>query len=104
MPANSPLERANGRSNGNPPARVAAKTRRRISTRLYPDIRWTSIGSVGPSGRFLLAVGEDPDREGLRETPDRVARMYAEVFEGLHQDPRVHPEKVCSRRNTTRWS
>jgi GTP cyclohydrolase IA len=39
---------------------------------------------------ILLAVGEDPEREGLRETPDRVARMYAEIFEGLHQDPRVH--------------
>src|SRR5215468_9111543 len=36
----------------------------------------------------LLAVGEDPDREGLRETPDRVARMYAELFSGLHKDPR----------------
>ena len=42
---------------------------------------------------ILAAVGEDPDREGLRETPDRVARMYAEVFQGLHQDPRVHLEK-----------
>ena len=39
---------------------------------------------------ILLAVGEDPEREGLRETPDRVARMYAEIFEGLHQDPRRH--------------
>ena len=39
---------------------------------------------------ILLAVGEDPDREGLKETPDRVARMYAEVFEGLHRDPRGH--------------
>lgn len=39
---------------------------------------------------ILLAVGEDPDREGLLETPDRVARMYAEVFQGLHQDPRRH--------------
>jgi GTP cyclohydrolase I len=37
---------------------------------------------------ILLAVGEDPDREGLRETPDRVARMYAEVFAGLRKDPR----------------
>jgi GTP cyclohydrolase I len=37
---------------------------------------------------ILLAVGEDPDREGLRETPSRVARMYAEVFSGLSQDPR----------------
>ena len=43
---------------------------------------------------ILLAVGEDPDREGLRETPDRVARMYAEVFQGLRQDPRVHLKKL----------
>jgi GTP cyclohydrolase I len=43
---------------------------------------------------ILLAVGEDPDREGLRETPDRVARMYAEVFQGLHDDPRRHLGKV----------
>jgi GTP cyclohydrolase I len=43
---------------------------------------------------ILLAVGEDPDRDGLRETPDRVARMYAEVFEGLHQDPRGHLQKL----------
>lgn len=42
---------------------------------------------------ILLAVGEDPDREGLRETPARVARMYAELFSGLHQDPRVHLQK-----------
>jgi GTP cyclohydrolase I len=37
---------------------------------------------------ILLAVGEDPDREGLVETPDRVARMYAELFSGLRQNPR----------------
>ncbi|MDO5097404.1 MAG: GTP cyclohydrolase I FolE [Corynebacterium sp.] len=36
---------------------------------------------------LLLAVGEDPDREGLRETPARVARAYAEMFAGLHSDP-----------------
>ncbi len=42
---------------------------------------------------ILLAVGEDPDREGLRETPARVARMYAELFRGLHQDPRRHLRK-----------
>lgn len=33
---------------------------------------------------ILEALGEDPDREGLKETPDRVARMYAEVFEGMN--------------------
>ena len=32
---------------------------------------------------LLLAIGENPDREGLRETPDRVARMYEEIFEGI---------------------
>lgn len=33
---------------------------------------------------ILLALGDDPDREGLRETPDRVAKMYEEVFEGMN--------------------
>jgi len=36
---------------------------------------------------LLLAVGEDPDREGLRETPARVARAYREIFAGLYQEP-----------------
>jgi GTP cyclohydrolase I len=36
---------------------------------------------------LLTAVGEDPDREGLRETPGRVARAYREMFAGLRQDP-----------------
>jgi len=42
---------------------------------------------------ILAAVGEDPDREGLRDTPGRVGRMYAEMFSGLHDDPRVHLQK-----------
>ena len=36
---------------------------------------------------ILEAVGEDPDRDGLQRTPERVAAMYAEVFSGLHSDP-----------------
>ena len=36
---------------------------------------------------LLIAVGEDPDREGLVDTPERVARAYEEIFAGLHQDP-----------------
>jgi len=43
---------------------------------------------------ILLAVGENPDRDGLRETPARVARMYAELFRGLRADPRRHLRKV----------
>lgn len=37
----------------------------------------------------LIGIGEDPDRDGLRDTPDRVARAYAEMFQGLRQDPRA---------------
>ncbi|AKU18083.1 GTP cyclohydrolase I FolE [Luteipulveratus mongoliensis] len=36
---------------------------------------------------LLIAVGEDPDREGLKDTPDRVARAYAEAFAGMVQEP-----------------
>jgi len=39
---------------------------------------------------ILQAVGEDPSREGLAQTPGRVARMYAELFAGLHEDPARH--------------
>ncbi len=39
---------------------------------------------------ILIAIGEDPDREGLIETPRRVAGMYAEVFAGLDEDPKQH--------------
>jgi GTP cyclohydrolase IA len=43
---------------------------------------------------ILLAIGEDPDRSSLCETPARVARMYAELFSGLHTDPSRHLHKV----------
>ena len=39
---------------------------------------------------ILLAIGEDPDREGLLRTPERVAATYAELFAGLQEDPRRH--------------
>jgi GTP cyclohydrolase I len=39
---------------------------------------------------ILSAIGEDPDRDGLRRTPRRIAEMYEEIFSGLHEDPRRH--------------
>jgi GTP cyclohydrolase I len=47
---------------------------------------------------ILAAVGEDPDREGLRETPARVARMYAEVFAGIGEDPSRHLKKTFTQK------
>ena len=43
---------------------------------------------------ILIAVGEDPRREGLKDTPSRVARMYAELLAGMHQDPKKHLTSV----------
>jgi len=39
---------------------------------------------------ILASVGEDTDREGLRDTPERVARMYTELLGGMHEDPKKH--------------
>ena len=39
---------------------------------------------------ILFAIGENPDRDGLRRTPQRVAEMYAEICSGLHEDPSQH--------------
>ncbi|TKD69854.1 GTP cyclohydrolase I FolE [Pseudalkalibacillus hwajinpoensis] len=43
---------------------------------------------------ILEAIGEDPEREGLLDTPKRVARMYEEIFQGLHQDPKEHFQTI----------
>lgn len=47
---------------------------------------------------ILLAIGEDPDREGLQKTPNRVARAYGELMAGLADDPRRHLKTVFHER------
>jgi GTP cyclohydrolase I len=74
-----------------PPAQIFARPSRKeqqVDMELIED----SVRAI------LQAVGEDPNRPGLIDTPRRVARMYAEMFAGLHQDPAKHlqvafPEK-----------
>jgi GTP cyclohydrolase IA len=49
------------------------------------------LGRIAKAVREILeAIGEDPDRDGLRNTPERVARMYAEVCAGLHEQADAH--------------
>jgi len=43
---------------------------------------------------ILLAVGEDPEREGLKKTPQRVARMYTELLAGMNEDPEKHLKSI----------
>lgn len=53
-----------------------------------PTTQTVDHAKIEAAARMILeAVGEDPDREGLRETPARIGRMYAEVFAGLREDP-----------------
>jgi GTP cyclohydrolase I len=43
---------------------------------------------------ILIAIGEDTDREGLKQTPKRVGKMYAELLSGMHEDPKDHLRSV----------
>jgi GTP cyclohydrolase IA len=55
---------------------------------LAPEVDQARIAAA--VREILEAVGEDPDRDGLLDTPSRVARMYAEIFAGLHDAPDRH--------------
>ena len=53
--------------------------------------RGADLGRIAEGVRLILeGIGEDPDREGLRETPQRVAEMYEELTAGMRQDPSEH--------------
>lgn len=65
------------------------------------EVRETASGSLIDLARaemavrsLLVALGEDPDREGLADTPRRVAKMYRELFAGISVDPAVHLQRV----------
>ncbi len=56
-----------------------------------PPAPGVDTGRIEKAVREILeAIGEDPDREGLRRTPERVAAMYAEIFAGLRESPAEH--------------
>jgi GTP cyclohydrolase I len=77
----------------------AARARRATGDAERPLTEPVDLDRIRAAVReILLAVGEDPDREGLLETPDRVARMYAEVFAGLRKDPRECLQKTFTQK------
>lgn len=58
-----------------------------------PDLHYESLDMPRAEAairEFLIAIGEDPDREGLLDTPARVARACSEIFAGMHEDPSEH--------------
>ena len=75
--------------------RSAAGSRRRLGeSNDHPIIAGVDQDRIRAAVReILFAIGEDPEREGLVDTPERVARMYAELFSGLQRDPRAFLQK-----------
>lgn len=73
---------------GNLPEDIAAQSPNWDLTEEFVPAVMVDHEKIRRAVRMILeAVGEDPDREGLIDTPDRVARMYGEILAGLHQDP-----------------
>ena len=74
---------------GSPPtasSAVAAIGKRRSGEGLSPVGRYDHQRVAAAVREILIGIGEDPDRDGLRDTPERVSRAYAEMFAGLRQD------------------
>ena len=65
------------------------------------EIKMVNQEKVKEAVRLLLeGIGENPDREGLIETPDRIARMYTEIFAGMEQNAGEHLQKTFSVENS----
>jgi GTP cyclohydrolase IA len=73
------------------PGAIACESRYLPESKPAPRRKDVDLPAIERAVRAILtAVGEDPDRPGLKDTPRRVARMYKEMFSGLHTDPSRH--------------
>jgi len=52
---------------------------------------------------ILFAIGENPDREGLKDTPKRIAKMYEEIFSGINADPKEHLQIFLKKKSIGNW-
>jgi GTP cyclohydrolase I len=99
MAANSSLKRAAGQDNGQVSVRRSRPADRGGAAGARQEDPHVDLERIRRAIReILVAVGEEPEREGLKDTPDRVARMYAEVFQGLHQDPQIHLNRLFTQK------
>jgi GTP cyclohydrolase I len=109
-PTREENEARNGHANGNgtgvgrmPDSMERVRV---LSTAADSEGRTWTAGSVdmprveAAVREMLLGLGEDPDREGLRDTPARVARAYREILSGMREDPGVHLARQFSQEQT----
>ena len=68
----------------------APRTAPRMKTDTFIDLERAEMAVRS----LLIALGEDPEREGLADTPRRVAKMYRELFAGVSANPAVHLQRV----------
>src|SRR3954447_2598579 len=83
--ATSPTSRNIGRER-----RLSDRNRARQESAMHGGTQIDTERIAKAIREVLLAIGEDPDRDGLSRTPERVARMYGEICAGLHEDPKEH--------------
>jgi GTP cyclohydrolase IA len=69
---------------------LAESTQEKANVNVSHSGQETKARVMAAVREILIALGEDPTREGLRQTPQRVAKMYLEVFSGLYEDPGEH--------------
>lgn len=110
----TPIREQNGARNGHASGNGTGVGRRPdttergrvFSTDAHSEVRTLTSGSVdmprveAAVREMLLGLGEDPDREGLRDTPARVARAYREILSGMREDPGVHLARQFSQEQT----
>lgn len=94
LDASSPCAYDAGAAGGTGPAARVHDAKARRPDAAKPPRAYDAAAVRQAVRDLLVAVGEDPERDGLRETPDRMARAYAEMFSGLGQDPGEHLDRV----------